>query len=524
MGPNTQNPVASASADPVTPRSERRQGRGLAPRGTAAPRSFSEARGRGYLRADIAGQFASVLFGVIGILIFVRAAAAAVPADRLVVLLVTGVVACVVSLVAWFLPWERILPARAFLVELLAFAIIGVANWADPNPWTYGATFGLVFVWIGLVRPIGATAFAVAPATVAYLVPLVFYGPPANWWIGAVTTLSLSVLMGIALSAAGEQLRRAELQGRRRVTGLESILSSTVELAQPLEPETVVAMTADIGMRAFGADAVILLGADETPNTMRVLEQRHWVGIERGAAFPCTSEFVAQLAAGEAMALPAGIVEATPETGGEAQVIPLTSRNGLAGALIVWWRWSVKTNDRRIDADLASVFALQAGSALERAYTFGELQSATLVDPLTGLGNRRAADMLLAALEPGDGVVMIDLDHFKRVNDEFGHPAGDKALRDLGGFLASSLRDGDRVARYGGEEFIMFVRKIHPAAVESLLERLRLLWNERGPITTFSIGAAVHQSGADPRITLQAADIALYQAKERGRDRVVVAA
>jgi diguanylate cyclase (GGDEF)-like protein len=283
-------------------------------------------------------------------------------------------------------------------------------------------------------------------------------------------------------------------------------------------------MTADIGIRAFGADAVVLFGAAGQSDALRVLEQRHWAGIVRNSTIPCDAKLLAQLAAGEAVAVPEGMLPGSNEWRGGAQLIPLITRHGLTGVLAVGWRWAVESFDRRVDADLASVFAQQAGSALERAYAFGELQSATMLDPLTGLGNRRAADTVLASLAPGDAVVMIDLDHFKRVNDEFGHPAGDRALRELGSFLAAALRDGDRVARYGGEEFIMFVRKIHPAAVESLLERLRLLWNERNPITTFSIGAAVHQAGVDPRATLQTADIALYQAKERGRDRVVVAA
>jgi diguanylate cyclase (GGDEF)-like protein len=491
---------------------------------TNVRRGIGEARGRGYLRADIAGRFASVLFGVIGVLALVRYPSAPGNTAHHAVLLAVGALGVVAALLGWIAPWSQILPRRAVGVELAAFALIALGNWADPNPWTYGALFGAVFVWIGLTQSMRATAWAIVPASIAYVAPLAVTGFPGAWWLGAVSTLSVSALLGLALSWAGEQLRQAESQGRRRLTGLESVLASTVELAQPLDPELVIDMTVQIGMQAFGADAVVLLGAANEPDALMVLQQRYWASAQPGMVLSFSASLATELVSGHAVAAPPGWLPDVPETGGEAQLVPLLNGEGLVGVLAVWWRWAVSEYGSRLDHDLASTFGRQAGSALERAYQFGKLQSATMIDPLTGLGNRRAADTLLAGMAPGDAVVMIDLDHFKRVNDELGHPAGDQALRDLGRFLAESLRDGDRVARYGGEEFIMFVRKIHPAAVESLLERLRMLWNERDPITTFSIGAAIHQEHIDPRVTLQTADIALYQAKDRGRDRVVVAA
>ncbi|MDQ1709142.1 MAG: diguanylate cyclase, partial [Frankiaceae bacterium] len=126
---------------------------------------------------------------------------------------------------------------------------------------------------------------------------------------------------------------------------------------------------------------------------------------------------------------------------------------------------------------------------------------------------------LLDSLRTGDSLALIDLDHFKSVNDTHGHAAGDAVLTHLGGFLSSALRDGDDVARFGGEEFVLVLRNAGSGA-SAILRRLTDDWRGLSPRTTFSTGYAVHQRGADPAETLGNADTALYAAKAAGRDRV----
>ena len=149
------------------------------------------------------------------------------------------------------------------------------------------------------------------------------------------------------------------------------------------------------------------------------------------------------------------------------------------------------------------------------------LKREALSDALTGIGNRRAAMLALAALSPDDAIVLIDLDHFKRVNDVHGHDAGDLELQSLGRFLAESVRHDDRVFRFGGEEFLMLLAAGDSAA---LITRLQADWAARGQLTTLSAGHAVHRLGAEPRGTLKRADEALYRAKNAGRNRVEFAA
>jgi len=137
------------------------------------------------------------------------------------------------------------------------------------------------------------------------------------------------------------------------------------------------------------------------------------------------------------------------------------------------------------------------------------------MDPLTTVANRRVLGRSLGQLHPDDTVIMLDLDHFKEINDTFGHHEGDEVLRRFGRALASTARGTDQVGRYGGEEFMVIVGRAEP---EPFLRRLRTEWEQVRPYPiTFSAGTA--KAGADPIQALDAADRALYRAKQSGRDR-----
>ena len=115
--------------------------------------------------------------------------------------------------------------------------------------------------------------------------------------------------------------------------------------------------------------------------------------------------------------------------------------------------------------------------------------------------------------------MMIDLDHFKAVNDNSGHAAGDDVLRELGAYLRGALRDADLVARYGGEEFLVVFRDVGTDATV-IAGRLLQGWRARRPRTTWSGGLATHEEATTSAVTLTRADFALYEAKRRGRNTV----
>ena len=177
------------------------------------------------------------------------------------------------------------------------------------------------------------------------------------------------------------------------------------------------------------------------------------------------------------------------------------------------------------DSEAFELLAGQVGRALENA---GQYQAqrrltdaankASVMDELTGVGNRRWANTLLRGLRPGDAVVLIDLDHFKDVNDLHGHAYGDETLRGLGTYLHSSVRDQDEVARYGGEEFLVVLRQAGDTALAAT-ERLLVGWRQREPAATFSAGVALHGPDDTPEKTVGRADAAMYAAKQTGRNR-----
>jgi diguanylate cyclase (GGDEF)-like protein len=161
----------------------------------------------------------------------------------------------------------------------------------------------------------------------------------------------------------------------------------------------------------------------------------------------------------------------------------------------------------------------------------GRLDKMAQQDALTGIANRRALDTHLAAEVRGAdpdavfAVVMLDLDHFKNVNDRYGHPAGDVVLRWLGGLLRTAARRTDFVARYGGEEFVAILRDAGASDALAWAERLRLAIREAPPpgvpeTVTASLGVAVWRPGDSAGYVVDRADRALYAAKEGGRDRV----
>ena len=214
---------------------------------------------------------------------------------------------------------------------------------------------------------------------------------------------------------------------------------------------------------------------------------------------------------------------------------PLVTGNYTVGALVLSRRqervWSAA--DRRLLAFSAD----ELSAALGRAFAFEEAEIRANIDALTGLPNRRYLQEVLASVGPrrraGDrlGALMIDLDHFKRLNDRYGHATGDRVLRSVGERISAAVRADDTPARYGGEEFAVLLRRADPQQAVEVAERIRSHIGDMplrelgiGEPLTVSIGVAVAESHVtDPTALLQSADEALYRAKRNGRDRVVLA-
>ena len=175
----------------------------------------------------------------------------------------------------------------------------------------------------------------------------------------------------------------------------------------------------------------------------------------------------------------------------------------------------------------AIVFASRAGQ--RRA----QLEQLATIDPLTGAENRRALEPELEIAIAGfrrDGrpvaLALVDLDHFKKINDRHGHEVGDAVLQDFVRVVQSSVRRTDRLFRYGGEEFVLLMPATDELGLELAMSHLRAQiragLTARGEPVTVSIGGAILRVGEDREAWFGRADGALYRAKDRGRNRLEI--
>ena len=212
--------------------------------------------------------------------------------------------------------------------------------------------------------------------------------------------------------------------------------------------------------------------------------------------------------------------------------LPLVFEESLLGILWVWGKGLTKT-----DLPVMSIFAKQIGISLERAHLFQDVQSLAMTDPLTGLHNRRSL-FELGKIEFSRAnrmnrpicCMMLDLDNFKQVNDNYGHLIGDQVLQEFAKRCKNSVREIDLVGRYGGEEFVVFLPETDLETALQVAERLRASIEET-PMkvssqelnVTVSIGVSRKDENTLELETLIArADQAMYIAKHKGRNRVAI--
>jgi diguanylate cyclase (GGDEF)-like protein len=228
----------------------------------------------------------------------------------------------------------------------------------------------------------------------------------------------------------------------------------------------------------------------------------------------------------------AGRVDVEPAREGELGVPMVSERLGNQ-YLIVAARDTLALNyaeqDRRMLETLASITA----SALDKAASHEDVAEQATRDALTGLVNRRAFEDELKAAAIGkrstdaSGVMFLDLDGFKKINDEHGHKAGDEVLVETASRLLAAVREGDTVARLGGDEFTVLLRGVHDKdeagiVAERILEAMRKPMRLSTGVDvhpTPSLGVALASgSGADAAALLKDADAAMYEAKRAGKD------
>ncbi|MCF6249840.1 MAG: DUF484 family protein [Methylococcaceae bacterium] len=222
-------------------------------------------------------------------------------------------------------------------------------------------------------------------------------------------------------------------------------------------------------------------------------------------------------------------------------IIPLSRRRKFLGSL----NFGSYTPNRFVNAmatDFIEHLASVVSICLENNLNFEMMRRTSLIDTLTGVNNRRFLEQRIGEeldrsqrLDEPLSCLFLDIDHFKSINDSYGHQVGDYVLALVAGAIKEQLRSNDILARYGGEEFVALLSNIPEIMACDIAERIRqsikdlpLMNNEQDFNVTISIGLATYQPSRSPSISsaeiathlIHSADSALYLAKKNGRDRV----
>jgi diguanylate cyclase (GGDEF)-like protein len=468
----------------------------------------------------------------------------------------------VAALLAWVsvpvtvsVDWVEYAIATALLALCgLVRALLGTGRWRIVLSLIFLAALGVLRDAGGGTNS-GASAVAIVPVfyialnsesrrdlyvllaglTVFYIAPILIVGPPAyphTQYRTALLAVAVSSIIGLATQRLVGAVRERAEEARERELMLGELSAVVRGLFASERARTDVCVAA----RTIGKASVAAL-FEPTPDA-EALRCSAFVGTGRNGAGPDEAEIslVRPSAMHEAFRngrslliddfglADVGSVELWTAAGKPRTVLyePLLRGAETIGVLAVGWPSPVEADESRIK--VVELLAHEAAAVLTRADAFSALSEKASTDPLTGLPNRRAWDSQLAQAlrdEASFTVAMLDFDHFKQYNDTYGHPAGDRLLRETAAMWREHVRAGDLLARLGGEEFGLLLFDCDHERAREVIERLRgAVYHDR----TCSVGFAMCRSGELAEQVMARADAALYEAKESGRDRVCMSA
>ncbi len=209
-------------------------------------------------------------------------------------------------------------------------------------------------------------------------------------------------------------------------------------------------------------------------------------------------------------------------------IIPLKAHEQVLGVFCCCTAEYPNVEARRIKT--LKAIGEQMGIAMENAMLYEEKKALSLHDPLTGLANRRCMDITMPKVlarakryHSQLSLIMLDIDHFKRYNDTYGHQAGDQLLATAGRILGGQIRDADLIVRYGGEEFMVMLPETALVGAQWVAERMRKAIENQTTVTVSLGVASLPAAGCTMEELVRMADEALYRAKRGGRNRVEIA-
>jgi diguanylate cyclase (GGDEF)-like protein len=424
------------------------------------------------------------------------------------------------------------LPVWAFQALVLAGTIVvtrAVYYGHDPSGY-----YTFWYLWIGVYsffffgRRWGAFQMLAIGVAYGWILTQLDDSTPLVRWL--VTVVSI-VVAGLLVDALAGRLRREMTGSARRAANLEAVGEVARQLATQSDPRAVGWAICSAAVRTAHASVAVLWRPTSSGDALKATAVAGtdadgvmipFVTPGSGAiqAFTSAKDRFSRLRESH----PAQELSPNFEAGAALWEPVLQHRGTAVGVLAVYWVEPFEELGEETQRAVR-LLALEAAIAIERGELLGRLETAARTDDLTGLYNRRAWDEELGreiSRADRDGgplcVAILDLDRFKQYNDNHGHQAGDRFLKQMAGSWSDSLRAGDILARYGGEEFALALPRTDLDSAQQMLERL---CDQLPDGQTCSAGVCVWD-GAESVATLTArADTALYAAKAAGRARVV---
>jgi diguanylate cyclase (GGDEF)-like protein len=347
-------------------------------------------------------------------------------------------------------------------------------------------------------------------------------------------TIDLLTLFSTQASMALQNAQLYSLE-RRRAKQLEVINEIARQTTAVLDQAELLEKVCSLIQQAFMIGQVSILLREEDELVLRASRGGLTINTPVGGKLPITSELC-----GRSLAAGLTIIESHVGSGSSlsretrsCMGIPLVSFGQTLGMLVME---SVEEGRfQESDGESLEAVADICATAIQNAHYVERVKQLAYLDGLTGIFNRRFFELRILEeidrarrFQAGMAVLMVDIDQFKRLNDEFGHLLGDEVLRQVSSIFSQQLRKIDVVCRYGGEEFAIVLSQTNPQHALAVAEKLRRLvenWQFPGvarPVT-ISTGVATFPNHGTTRDELvRAADAGLYAAKQGGRNRVLL--
>jgi diguanylate cyclase (GGDEF)-like protein len=402
----------------------------------------------------------------------------------------------------------------------------------EPNAYyTFFYLWPILYSFYFFGRFWGLVQMTILGGAYAWVLTQIPTDTPASLWLMTIASLTVA---GLLIDLLARRLRHREAESAMRARALAAVGSVAHDLALRTTTESAALATCEAAAEVTGATGAAL-----------------WQPTSDGTGLEVTASTDPELVGAVVLLVgePSGSIRAfntrerlfvadAPASGDVNQKLvaelntasilfePIMRDGNPIGVLTILWDTPVPALPQEVDQVIA-LLAAESSIAIDRAELLARLERAARTDDLTGLPNRRAWDEYLARelahakrLDTPLCVAILDLDHFKEYNDNHGHQAGDRFLKEAAAAWQTRIRETDLIARYGGEEFAV---ALVDCQLQEAAEMLELLRRETPEDESSSVGLAAWNGSEGEDELLARADAALYEAKRTGRDRVIVA-